>query len=207
MLYLIGGSPRSGKSTLAKMLGKKLDCKYLSVDDLRSAILPYIPKEELREKCPFEFMYFNDNDAFFEKYSPQEMLKADIRDAETLWPGVKEFLNHQFLCDQDFILESVPLMPALINELKSHKMWDKVRVVYVVKTDVEKIREGFEKNDSKSDWLLKNTTKSETLDRAALMVSEYGKYFVSEAEKNGFRLFDTSDNFNSKLELVFEFLQ
>lgn len=200
------GSFGSGKSTLAKMLGKKLDCKHLSVDDLRSAILPYIPKEQLREKCPFEFMYFNDNDAFFEKYTPQEMLKADIRDAETLWPGVKEFINHQFLCNEDFVLESVPLLPSLVNELKTHRMWDQVRVAYIVKTDVEKIRNGFEKNNPKSDWLLRNTTKKETLDKAAIMVSEYGKYFIGEAEKFGFRIFDTGEDFNNILERASIFL-
>jgi hypothetical protein len=86
-------------------------------------------------------------------------------------------------------------------------MWDKVKVAYVIKTDVDKIREGFEKNNPKSDWLLKNTNRPETLDRAALMVSEYGKYFESEAEKYGFKVFNTGHEFDKALGDVIEFFE
>lgn len=206
MIYLIGGSGRCGKSKLAKMLAKKLDCNYISVDDIRPAILSYIPKEELKEKVPFEFMYNNDNDAYFEEYTAEQMLLAEIQDSKTLWPGVKEFIIHQYQCNNDFIIESVPLMPELINELKNHEMWSQVKVVYLVKTDTEKIRDGFELNDSKSDWLLRNTKNPETLDKAAIMVSEYGKYFESEAEKFGFKVINTEDNFIETLNKASKYL-
>jgi 2-phosphoglycerate kinase len=202
MIYLIGGSARSGKSKLSKILAKKLDCQYISVDDIRPAILPYIQKKELFEKFPFEAMYvnFDDNDAYFENYSAKELLKAEIQDAHSLWPGMKEFIIHKYLCNQDFIIESVPLIPELVNELKDHEVWSKIKVAYLVKTDIEKIRNGFELNDPKSDWLLRNTKKPETLDKAAVMVSEYGKYFEHEAEKYGFKVFNTENDFTETLE-------
>ncbi len=82
MIYLIGGSPRSGKSILAKRLARKINCPWISIDDLRFFASPYVKKDKL----PFDRMYPNDTDLFFSKFRPQKIIRAEIVESHTLWP-------------------------------------------------------------------------------------------------------------------------
>ena len=52
MFYLIGGAPRTGKTTLAKQLSKKLVLPWISTDTLESVVLKYFSDEELPLKFP-----------------------------------------------------------------------------------------------------------------------------------------------------------
>jgi adenylate kinase family enzyme len=52
MIYLIGGSPSSGKSILSKQLSKKLNIPYLSTDNIRPIVLAYLKGEERAKKFP-----------------------------------------------------------------------------------------------------------------------------------------------------------
>ena len=49
MIYLIGGSPRSGKTTLSKKLAKELDIPYISTDYLRLVAMEYFKGEDKSE--------------------------------------------------------------------------------------------------------------------------------------------------------------
>jgi tRNA uridine 5-carbamoylmethylation protein Kti12 len=51
MLYLFGGPPRCGKTTLSVALAKKLQIPYFSIDHITSVISPYIATECQDEGC------------------------------------------------------------------------------------------------------------------------------------------------------------
>lgn len=199
MIYLIGGSPRSGKSTLAKMLSKCLSCQLISIDDLRVVVIPYVAKKDIDKKFPFEKMFPNNSDLFFGRYTSKEILRADITEAKNLWPGVKSLIKHEILCGKEFIIEGVQLLPILVNQLKKEKIWKDIRIVYLVKIDEKQIISDIKKNEKISDWLLSTTKNKETLIRAAEMISEYGRYLSREAKKYKFGLFVTDKNFKAKL--------
>src|ERR1700761_360615 len=115
MLYLIGGPPRCGKTTLSAALAKKLRIPYFSIDHIASVIPPYIPPERQDESFPLRAMretVGNDNDRFFEKFSGPEIVGIYRRQAATCWPGVKNFIHYAIEDEHALVLEGWQLLPG-----------------------------------------------------------------------------------------------
>src|SRR5687768_16519079 len=96
MIYLIGGPPRGGKTILAHELAKKKSFPYFTLDHVTSVISPYISEEDYSTKLPLrvarqETNY--SNDIFYEKYSAEQVVDFYLRQAETYWPGVGNFIK------------------------------------------------------------------------------------------------------------------
>jgi hypothetical protein len=82
MLYLIGGPPRCGKTTLGGALAKKHQIPYFSIDHITSVIPPYISAERQDESFPLRALrqqVNNDNDRFFERFSSDEIVSVYLR--------------------------------------------------------------------------------------------------------------------------------
>jgi len=52
MIYLIGGSPRVGKTNLAEALARKTSFPYFSLDHVTTVVTPYISEQEYETKLP-----------------------------------------------------------------------------------------------------------------------------------------------------------
>lgn len=92
MIYLIGGPPRVGKSTLAKTLSLEKQIPYISADDIGSVITPYISEQGYPRKFPLNTIRKEtnySNDLFYSKYSAEEVVALYLRQAETTWPGFR----------------------------------------------------------------------------------------------------------------------
>lgn len=204
MIYLIGGSARAGKSLLAKKLGQKLLIPYLTIDDLRPVIMAYFKGNEKQANFPFERMFdVKKIDEYYQKYSSQEIFQADLKEIKAMWPGVKALINHLLACKVDYVLDGIYLLPSLVKCYENSK---NVKIIYLVKTDEEKIYEGLFKNTNNHDWLLGNTKNKETIRLAAKSVSDYGKFFSREADKYGFEHINTEDDFLKKQRRAIEYL-
>jgi 2-phosphoglycerate kinase len=140
MIYLIGGSPRTGKSSLAKALAAKTSIPYISADDIASVITPYIPEQEYPEKLPIRFLrkeVNNSNDAFYSKYSAEDIVGFYLRQAVTLWPGFKNFIQYALADNHDFIIEGWQILPNLVNTIGGSENKEKIRTCFLFKHDVE----------------------------------------------------------------------
>jgi len=208
MIYLIGGSPRCGKSILSKKLAKKIDAQFFGCDYLRSIVMAYISKEELNSKFPFVKMYDDighNNKVFFENNTAEQILNADLVEARTLWRGIREFVNQKAMLNRDIVIEGVQLLPELVNELRKEKYFRNIKVVYLIKEGENDILAGFAKN-IQNDWLMSDTVDEKTLHCAIKMVQVYSLYFKKEAKKYGFSVFNTEGDFEPKLNEVVECL-
>lgn len=203
MIYLIGGSPRSGKSVLSRELARKLNIPYISTDNLRPVVMPYFGKRKF-EHFPFEKMFdANDIDNYFQKYAGREMLNADIKEAKAMWPGVKNLIKYLLKCRMDYIIEGVDLLPNLVKQFRKEK---NIRVIYLIKLDKNKIYQGILDNKNGNDWISGNTQNKDIILKAAESLIPYGNYFSREAKKYKFRCFNAEDDFYDGIKRAVSYL-
>jgi 2-phosphoglycerate kinase len=205
MIYLIGGAPRGGKSILSRKLSKTLNVPYISTDNLRLAVLPYFKGKDKDKNFPFIKMFDSAAiDKFFLKYSGQEQLKADLAEAKSTWSGIKSLIDHLLVCKMDYIIEGVHLLPSFVKEYKTNK---NVKIVFLAKSNKEKIYQDLLKHVNNNDWLTGNTKNKNTIQMAAESLAYYGKFFLKETEKYGFKCFNTEDNFLDKIRKASNYLR
>jgi 2-phosphoglycerate kinase len=209
VIYLIGGSPRVGKSTLAKLLSKEKSIPYISADDAASVITPYIPESEYAEKLPLRTALQatkGSNDVFYSKYSADEAMALYIRQAETLWAGFRNFIRYVLDDEHEYILEGWQILPYLINSVMTPENKEKIAACFLYKENIEEIASGLKSGTSKLDWVINNTKEKATFMRIAKMISSFGKYTKSEAEKYDLRAVNMDFDFNRKIKELSESL-
>ena len=81
MIYLIGGPPKCGKTTLAKTLSKSLGIPWVSTDTLQCVIKPYMNKKTISKKFPTNYQRGNNNDEKYSKFSSNQciLLVSNVR--------------------------------------------------------------------------------------------------------------------------------
>ena len=204
MIYLIGGSPRGGKSILSRKLSKKLNIPYISSDTVKLVLRPYFKGKKKYEMFPFDKIWHSLKlDDYFLQYSGQQMINIDIREGKTIWPAMKNLIQHYLDRKIDYIYEGVHLLPSLVKEFRGN---NDVKTVFLTKQDEEKIYQGMFKNKGNRDWIMDNTKNKDTIRLAAKSLSIYGNYFLREARKYNFKCINTEDNFSKKLNEAMQYL-
>jgi 2-phosphoglycerate kinase len=202
MLYLIGGPPRCGKTTLSVALAKKLQIPYFSIDHVASVIPPYIAPNRQDESFPLRALrqkVNNDNDRFYEIYSAEEIVGVYERQAATVWPGVRNFINYAIEDEHTLILEGWQLLPRFLAEIPAAQWSASVKVQYLYKTNVEHILSGLKANDPVNDWVLRHTKEDASFIRIAQMISCFGKAIEREANELQFEAANMDCDFFKKI--------
>jgi broad-specificity NMP kinase len=80
MVWLIGGPPRCGKTTLASRVAEKRRIPYFSIDHVASVITPYIPADQQDMNFPLKAArrQFNDNKISFFLNTPLTRLSISM---------------------------------------------------------------------------------------------------------------------------------
>lgn len=203
MLYLIGGPPRCGKTTLAEALAKRTSLPYFTLDHVTSVISPYIPEEEYRTRLPLRVTREEtgySNDVFYAKYSAEQVVEIYLRQAETFWPGVENFIKYAVGDGHDLILEGWQILPRLLHAAVGPECGGGFKAVFLYKLDVEKIVYGLKAGDARHDWVIRNTEDERTFHAIAEMMSLFGSRVEKEAGEYGFRRVNTDSDFARKIE-------
>lgn len=202
MIYLIGGPPRCGKTTLSAALAKKLQIPYFSIDHIASVIPPYIASERQDESFPLLALrqkLNNDNDRFFETYSAEEIVGVYQRQAATVWPGVRNFIDYAIEDEHTLILEGWQLLPRFLAEIPAVERSKSVQIRYLYKINVENIVSGLKANDPFNDWVLRHTKEEAGFIRIAQMISCFGKAIERETSELGFEAENMDRDFAEKI--------
>ena len=77
-VYLIGGLPKCGKTTLAKTLSKKLSIPWISADTLQNIVYTYMDKKDHEEYFPHSYIKGNNNDETYSQNTPDSIVKEYI---------------------------------------------------------------------------------------------------------------------------------
>ena len=111
MLYMIGGSPYSGKSTIAFLLARKYDLLHIKLDDLTDQML-----DQARANAkPISLLRQDRSPDQIWLRHPKEMADEEWRFYEEIFPYVASYLlEHQ---EKPLLVEGAGLLPHLVKSL------------------------------------------------------------------------------------------
>jgi len=207
MIYLIGGAPRCGKTTIAKQLSKELKSSWLSADMIESVIASYTSKNDLPKLFPKGIIRKKtklSNDLMYEQYSTKKITDVYIRQSKTSWRAIRVMAQCAIQEEHDLIIEGHQIHPQLISQLKKELV--EVKGIIVVRNDLEAIISGALKNKFKKDWFIKNTKNHETYKKMGLMIKNYSQYFIRESKKYNIKIINTEIDFKKRIRIAVKYL-
>ena len=205
MIYLIGGPPKCGKTILAKKLSKSFGMPWVSTDTLQCVIKPYMNKEDFSKKFPASYYRGKNNDEKYSKYSLGEIIEAYRRQAKTAYQAIDMLTICEITDGNDFIIEGYHIEPKLVSEL-SLKYPEKVKSIFLVKSDKEKFVRDIKKSTTPNDWIIARTKSKETYQKIANMICEYGNFFEKESKKYGLKVLNMDNGFDKKINSAVSYL-
>jgi 2-phosphoglycerate kinase len=119
-VFLIGGAPGAGKTTLGTALAVKLGITSLSIDDLLTGALAVTTPER------HPGLYFKGNAPFHEYFTNTsvEKLKADATlQHEEAWPIVKRVIDKHAGWGSAIVIDGWHLRPEKIAQLELKSIW------------------------------------------------------------------------------------
>lgn len=205
MIYLIWGAPRSGKTTLAKMLAKRLHCSYIQTDYISSALSSKMSEEE--EKLLFgeksrDDNNRKDNETRFSVFSNEEQI--EIYRKKALWnrEGIRNMIDYWIADQETYIFEWYHLWPHLIHE-DVIRRWNQIKYILLYKSNIEEIEKWIRANTHPNDRAIKNTHKESTYRKIASFLCDFWQVFYHESIKHQVTIHDTTwSTFKQHIERI-----
>ncbi len=204
MIYLIGGPPRSGKTTLAKVLARKLRIPWISTDTLEVISREYIPKSQWKRLYPYSYLRrkgkARNNDEFYEIYSASKIIQVLRAQAKSAYKAIDAMIANEIDNGNDYIVEGYHLAPEFVQKLMKSHGRKNIRTLSLTKSDAEKFAVDVHHSSTPNDWLLVLTKKEKTFLKVGNMVALYSRFFEKGAKKYGFNTLSMDCNFKTQLK-------
>ncbi len=203
MIYLIGGPPRSGKTTLAKYMSKKLGIPWISCDTLESVSTSYMSAVQYKKTHPYSVLRdktSRHNDRFYAMHSAKKIVSVLNRQAKATFPAIDAMTICEITDGNDYIIEGYHIEPRFVARLMKKYGAKNIRAIFLTKFDAEKFAQDVKKSTTPNDWLLVRTKKDETFLKVGKMVAEFSRVLDSEAKKYGFKSICMDQKFEQKLK-------
>jgi 2-phosphoglycerate kinase len=201
-VYLIGGPPKCGKTTLAKALSKKLSIPWISADTLQNIVWAYMSKTERKSAFPHVELKGVTNDETYSKNKPQEIVQAYIKQGKTTYAAIR-IVTETYLTDQDdIIIEGYQVTPEIVNKIIRKFGSKNIKPVFLIKTDIDKFVQDIHKSNTPNDWIIRKTKLESTYYKIAAMIFSYSKYFEKSAGKYGLPVLNMDDKFLLRIKEV-----
>lgn len=209
MIYLIGGPPRCGKTTLAKMMSKKFGIPWISTDMLEVVSGTYMSQRQWNKTHPYSFLRrkHKTNDEFYSRLSSQKIISALRKQARSTFAAIDMAAICEIKDGNDYIIEGYHIQPSLASKLIKKYGKKNIRAVFVAKHDPRAFVRDVKKSTTRNDWLLVRTKKQETFLQVGKMVSSFSDYFEKQSKKEGFKVYKMDEDFPKKLIEVANYLR
>lgn len=207
MIYLIGGPPKCGKTTLAKTLSRKTHIPWISADTLQNIASAYLPAEDAQKNFPHKYLKGKNNDETYAKNTTEEMVSGYVKQAKTSYRAISMLVETVLIDKDDFIIEGYQVTPEIVKEITDKFGSNDIKVIFLVKHDEDQFVENINKSTTPNDWIIRKTKQPETYKKIAAMISLYSQYFEKQAESRDFKLINMDHEFENKIVEALEYLK
>lgn len=199
-VYLIGGPPKCGKTTLAKALSKRFSIPWISADTLQNIVYAYMKQEDHEKYFPHGYMKGENNDKTYSQNTPDSIVKEYINQGKTSYKAISMMTETQLIDKDDYIVEGYQVTPEIVDEIIKKFGSENIRTIFLVKHDERKFVEDIHKSSTPNDWIIRKTKEENTFLKIAKMISGYSKYFEDEAKKYKFTVLSMDQDFENQIE-------
>jgi len=206
VVYLIGGPPKCGKTTLAKTLSKKLLIPWISSDTLENIAWAYIPKEQHSTLFSHRYLRGESNDEFYAQHTSEAIVQGYVEQSKATYDAISMMAEIYLTDGDDFIVEGYQVTPEIVSQILKKFGNEHIKTAFLLKRDEEKMLQDFHKSTTPNDWILRKTKDEATFANIARMITVYSDYIEQEAKKYGLPLFEMDADFNVSLEKVIKHL-
>jgi hypothetical protein len=182
MLFLVGGTSRSGKTLVARKMLADNQIPYLSLDWL--------------------MMGFNDG---IPEYGIHHLLWPN-EIAEKMGPFLLGMIDSMLTDGMDYVIEGEAMLPQFVADLVD-KHPGKIRAVFLGYTEIsveDKVALVKKHGVGVNDWLI-NKSDEYIRDHIENMIA-HSKMIKSKCEEHGLSYFDTSEDFLGATQAATDFL-
>lgn len=206
VVYLIGGPPKCGKTTLAKTLSKKLLIPWISSDTLENIAWAYIPKEQHSTLFSHRYLRGESNDEFYAQHTPEAIVQGYVEQSKATYDAISMMAETYLTDGDDFIVEGYQVTPEIVSQILKKFGNEHIKTAFLLKRDEEKMLQDFRKSTTPNDWILRKTKDEATFANIARMITVYSDYIEQEAKKYDLPLFEMDADFNVSLEKAIKHL-
>lgn len=209
MIYLIGGPPKCGKTTLSKTMFKKHRIPWISCDALQTIAHTFTPSNERAKKFPWSVLRKKTNrvnDVLYDNYHWRDIIKLYRTPAKLVCKAVDAFIAAELAEQHDYIIEGHALEPKFVRNLQNKYGKKHIKAVFLIKHDEQEFVKNIKKSKTKSDWIIRRTKDPARIyPKIAKMICEHGKIIERNAKKHGFKVIKTDINFQEKLNQAMKY--
>lgn len=176
-IIFIGGASASGKTTLAKKVGKELGLPWLSADYIHDMSLAL----GMRDDSPETFRVRDYTpEGFYDAHTASEVVEFEIAISHETWRGIKALVTSGY----EGVIEGVAVLPSLVHGLGEI---EGLSVVYIANEDRKAI---LEIAQSRGIWEEAHMYSDRVKPREVEFALAYNAMLIEEARKYGYPVVD-----------------
>ncbi len=183
MIYLIGGAPRVGKSTIAIEFAKQIKSRIFSTDELGS---PHSNSSVI---------FYSDSEKNI--LTPNKRVKAIVNEAKRIIPRVDSVLDEAVKGSENNIIEGVHLFPFYVTSFIEKFGEKNIKAIFIGARNPGIILQGMMRNTSPNNWT-KNCTQN-VLNQITSFVKVFSDHLFDECKK--YNLFYKERTANFQLDI------
>ena len=201
-VYLIGGTPRVGKTTLLLRTISKQPMLATSSDAIRYMLRQVISRDAKPDL--FHLGKFTSNDperVEYLKTHSMDIVNVQNKEAVIVWKSVKDFIHSNLEDGFDVLIEGIHILPEFVKQLDC----DYKAVFLGNKSDnhFQTILNFARKNEN--DWM--HSLEDETIEAFSIFNKTFSQYIETEANKYDLTYIEMhDDNFESDIESALDSL-
>jgi 2-phosphoglycerate kinase len=205
-IYLIGGPPKCGKTTLAKTLSQKRGISWISSDTLENLAWAYTSEEMRPLLFPHKYLRGDSNDEFYTHHSAEAIVQGYIEQSAAAYDAISMMVETYLTDEDDFIVEGYQVTPEIVGRIIDKFGDELVRVVFLIKRDEKGMLQDFHKSSTPNDWILRKTKDESTFVKIAHMIAIYSKRISEDAKKRHLPICEMDADFKKAIASAMEAL-